>query len=548
MPPKKAQKAPKAQPAWLHVPEERNPVLNPQAVDAEKLAKDEADRKESLDYLNKRSVGVPFKKQPPPPLLLDLIGAFLTEYGFGGAGRLYTTEREARSKIDGWENTMGRKFPKSLPSLVIIFKEFNAKWEKEQDLSTSSSEDSDESNQQEVVEKGKKSSPKIGKSQKQAVESSSSGSQQSSSEESDEDVDMKDAPVKTPIKSAKTVGRITKKSAKSSRSSSSSESSSAGSSLASSSDSDADDEKDVKPTKIASPKPKINGVQPKVSSSSDNNSSSATESSSDSDIAVKQTKIEIIPKTADPKAAKALKSAVETPLPASESSSSGSEEEEGDSSSGSGSVSGSGSEAESESKSESESDSNTSLKQLETKTLKEVPFPRLNGTLSSLRKNSTDSSNTINGDISKKGTAIKSSDSSSASASTDTSSTSGSESDSDAPPPKPAAATPISQAKRKRSPSSTSTPATKKLKAEDSTSKVVKAQNVPFSRIAPDTKVDPKLASNKYVPYDYAERAYRDLIVTKGKEFTKEKNKKKRGSYRGGTIDVNGRKGIKFDD
>jgi len=35
--------------------------------------------------------------------------------------------------------------------------------------------------------------------------------------------------------------------------------------------------------------------------------------------------------------------------------------------------------------------------------------------------------------------------------------------------------------------------------------------------------------------------------VTKGKGFTKEKNKKKRGSYRGGVIDVEGSKSIKFD-
>lgn len=60
--------------------------------------------------------------------------------------------------------------------------------------------------------------------------------------------------------------------------------------------------------------------------------------------------------------------------------------------------------------------------------------------------------------------------------------------------------------------------------------------------------IDPKLASNKYVSYDYAEQAHRDLSVTKGKSFMKEKNKKKRGSYRGGMIDVDGRKGIKFDD
>jgi hypothetical protein len=54
--------------------------------------------------------------------------------------------------------------------------------------------------------------------------------------------------------------------------------------------------------------------------------------------------------------------------------------------------------------------------------------------------------------------------------------------------------------------------------------------------------------SNEYVPYAYAERAYADLSVTRGKGFTKEKNKKKRGSYRGGPIDISGGKSFKFDD
>jgi len=75
-----------------------------------------------------------------------------------------------------------------------------------------------------------------------------------------------------------------------------------------------------------------------------------------------------------------------------------------------------------------------------------------------------------------------------------------------------------------------------------------KKTNVPFSRIPKDQKVDERLASNAYVPYDYAQKAHEDLIVTKGKGFTKEKNKKKRGSYRGGYIDVEGKKGIKFED
>ncbi|KAF2765188.1 hypothetical protein EJ03DRAFT_331229 [Teratosphaeria nubilosa] len=77
--------------------------------------------------------------------------------------------------------------------------------------------------------------------------------------------------------------------------------------------------------------------------------------------------------------------------------------------------------------------------------------------------------------------------------------------------------------------------------------KAMKKENVPFSRIPKDTHVDPKFASNAYVPYDYAQKAHEDLIVTKGKGFTKEKNKKKRGSYRGGAIDLTP-KGIKFED
>ena len=37
---------------------------------------------------------------------------------------------------------------------------------------------------------------------------------------------------------------------------------------------------------------------------------------------------------------------------------------------------------------------------------------------------------------------------------------------------------------------------------------------------------------------DYGERASADLIVTRGDGCRKEKNKKKRGSYRGGEITV----------
>jgi len=45
---------------------------------------------------------------------------------------------------------------------------------------------------------------------------------------------------------------------------------------------------------------------------------------------------------------------------------------------------------------------------------------------------------------------------------------------------------------------------------------------------------------------EYGAKASADLIVTRGKGFRHEKTKKKRGSYRGGTINT-GVASIKFD-
>jgi len=67
--------------------------------------------------------------------------------------------------------------------------------------------------------------------------------------------------------------------------------------------------------------------------------------------------------------------------------------------------------------------------------------------------------------------------------------------------------------------------------------------NVPFQRIKADdvTYHDDRLKDNTFVARngavnDYGAKAHRDLIVTRGDGFRKEKNKKKRGSYRGGEI------------
>lgn len=77
--------------------------------------------------------------------------------------------------------------------------------------------------------------------------------------------------------------------------------------------------------------------------------------------------------------------------------------------------------------------------------------------------------------------------------------------------------------------------------------KHIGAKPTPLAELSARADADSHI-SNAYRSYDYAEKAYKDLSVTRGKGFTKEKNKKKRGSYRGGAIDISGGKGFKFDD
>ena len=85
--------------------------------------------------------------------------------------------------------------------------------------------------------------------------------------------------------------------------------------------------------------------------------------------------------------------------------------------------------------------------------------------------------------------------------------------------------------KRKLSPTFNAQPAEQQqqameaIPATDENVKRLKKNNVPFSRVPADQAVDPRFASNEYVAYDYADRAHQKLIVTKGKGFTKEKNK-----------------------
>ncbi|KAG0145195.1 hypothetical protein CROQUDRAFT_46122, partial [Cronartium quercuum f. sp. fusiforme G11] len=79
-----------------------------------------------------------------------------------------------------------------------------------------------------------------------------------------------------------------------------------------------------------------------------------------------------------------------------------------------------------------------------------------------------------------------------------------------------------------------------------------KKSNAPFRRVrAEEIQVDQRVADNGFLAKggaegSYGHKAHMDLIVTRGKAFTKEKNKKKRGSYRGGIIDTTSHS-IKFN-
>ncbi|KAG2147279.1 SRP40, C-terminal domain-containing protein, partial [Suillus cothurnatus] len=70
----------------------------------------------------------------------------------------------------------------------------------------------------------------------------------------------------------------------------------------------------------------------------------------------------------------------------------------------------------------------------------------------------------------------------------------------------------------------------------------IKPQSIP-----PEHLLDNGYEAKGGIANDYGSRAHQDLIVTRGAGFRKEKNKKKRGSYRGGEITMQSHS-IKFTD
>lgn len=87
--------------------------------------------------------------------------------------------------------------------------------------------------------------------------------------------------------------------------------------------------------------------------------------------------------------------------------------------------------------------------------------------------------------------------------------------------------------------------------ADEPPSKKQKQIGARFQRID-KSKIDQSLVLNNEYTSTFAEdsygfKAHQDLIVTRGKGFTKEKNKKKKGIYRGGVIGF-ASNSFKYDD
>ncbi|WFC94855.1 jun-like transcription factor [Malassezia brasiliensis] len=129
----------------------------------------------------------------------------------------------------------------------------------------------------------------------------------------------------------------------------------------------------------------------------------------------------------------------------------------------------------------------------------------------------------------------------------------------EAPAPAPPAPETVTEVSVTESQPTGETVVTKTVQAEaPQPSKKTKTSGERFQRVKSDqvTFLDDRLRDMSYAAKvsdtlmqsgagDYGARANADLIVTQGKAFTKEKNKKKRGSYRGGIIDQ-GSHSIKF--
>ncbi|KAL9115208.1 MAG: hypothetical protein Q9227_001002 [Pyrenula ochraceoflavens] len=482
--PKKKKNAPdRPQPAWLFPPDEENPILNPKPKSNEKLQKEVEERNKSLDYMKRRVHAAP-DRPAPPHLLLTLVGAFLTEYGFNSTSRLFTNERKARQVLNGWEDNLGQQLDTALPSLENIFKDFYHQWQagKADETSSSGSDDEDSSDSDSDVLVNE--SDAVVSKQRRSTNAKKLGRK---SLESGSETSMSEKGAKIPSTEAtRTKNKTRSKSTSASPSSTSS-------SPSSSSESDADDELEEatkhapistktgnskKQTPPSSEKAKTETTNLKKRKATDTSpvSSESSSSSREQRPASKKAKTNAA-KTATP-------SAGEQPIHHKTEVSRDTSPSESDSSESSTS-------SDSESKNHAEKSKESSA---------------------------SSSSATISGD----GTQVSASKSS-----------------------------PSSAEASDTSPDSNSNDPASAKQALSVTPKAVKkhqgAKPTPLAE-ASKSASGSSHPSNAYQSYNYADRAYQDLSITRGKGFTKEKNKKKRGSYRGGTIDISAGKGFKFAD
>lgn len=449
--PKKKSASDNLMPEWISSDDNKNSVLNPKIQTKEQQHKSVSS---SVDT-------------PPPALLLTLVGAFLTSYGFNNASRIYTTQLSSRKKVDDWKCELGEKLPKGFPDLVKIFKDWYKDYQETIHLDETSSvvDDHDRSAQiPKTIKEEKKEKKRAGKKAMVTKKNNSSISSVSSvssisSESSESDSEESEAYPKS--ESASPASKVAKGASNSTSSSSSSSTPS--------SDSDADDEQEV--------------VQ-KSQSASSTSSSDETSSSNDSDSS-----------PPSPHALKPDKRVDKQPVTKTPT-----------------------------------SNKSRDAEKVSKRTAKSIP-PSNPPNIST---KSSSSSATLEIPPTPNPATASASDTSSSVSSSNSSSESTSSSDSLALLHNAAVLLKLSKRKRSASPSALQS--------------VAKKPRTPFQRVPKDTKVDVRLASNAYVSHEYADRAHQDLSVTRGRGFTKEKNKKKRGSYRGGAIDVGGGKGIKFDD
>ncbi|KAL8884803.1 MAG: hypothetical protein Q9215_007229 [Flavoplaca cf. flavocitrina] len=562
---KKKKNAPdRQQPEWMFPPDEENPVLNPKPKSEAQTAKDKKEWEDAIKFLKHRIHSAPMKPAPPKQLL-TLVGAFLTSYGFHNTCRIYQLQCTARSKLHGWDSVLGEKLPKDFPDLVKLYKYGLQTYEEKQKLDETSSSDGEDKRapktnkrkRTKMEERAKKEKREAAKAK--AAQTSSSGSDEDSDDTSDSDISMKDASA-----SPQSAKDLTK-----------SHSSTSPSSATSISESDADDENETaglgassrKPTTTQMLNPLKRKTPPSVSSSSD--SSSGEEAPAPKKFKQDAIKSE---KTDGATVPISTRNGNEQPSPKITQSDSSS------SSSGSESTSNSSDNRHKEqilsnhtaptdtplptatTASLSDSDSTSS----ESDSEDDLKVPKIQKLIDD-SKVSSDSSVTLVPTPTMNFSKDNTNNPHGSTTSSSSSSSSGSESKRALTSQEPTSTdATISTKKRKASASphavaqstavtvheelSPSMGNTTSITTTTTSKKEPKPRAVPFTRISPNTPIPASLASNAYQPYDYAERAHQDLIITKGKGFTKEKNKKKRGSYRGGVIDVGPGRAIRFDD